>query len=79
MGDIIGGLIALFVLLLIIPLVFFIVLVALAAAGVGIALGILAALIGVALHLFFWALPALIVIGLLWLIFRPSGGREIAH
>ncbi len=78
MGDLIGGLIALFIWLLIIPIVLLAVLLAFAAAGVGIAIALAAAVIGIALHLFFWALPFLIVFGLIWLIFRPSS-RQIAR
>ena len=75
MGDLIGGLIALFIWLLIIPIILLAVLLSLAAAGVGIAIALVAAVIGIALHLFFWALPFLIVFGLIWLIFRPSSRR----
>jgi len=72
MGDLIGGLIALIVMLLVIPIIVVVVLLAL---GIGIA----AALIGIAIQLFFWALPFIVVFGLLWLIFRPSRTREVVR
>jgi len=79
MGDLIGGLIALIVGLLLIPIILLVVLLSLAAAGVGIAIGLAAAVIGIALHLFFWALPFILVLGLIWLVFRPSPRRQIAR
>ena len=73
MGDLLGGLIVLLVTLVLIPIIFFIVLVALALAGVGIVIGLIATVLGLAIHLVFWAAPLLIVFGLIWLVF---GGRR---
>ena len=75
MGELIGGLIALLVWVLIIPIVILAVVLSLAAAGVGIAL----AAVGIVLHLFFAALPFLLVVGLVWLIFRPSSRQVARH
>ncbi len=69
MGDLLGGLIVLVVALAMIPVILFVVLVGLLAAGVGIAIALIAAV----LHLVFWAMPLLIVFGLVWLVF---GGRR---
>jgi hypothetical protein len=79
MGDLLGALIALFIGILLIPIILLVVLLSLAAAGVGIAIGLAAAVIGIALHLFFWALPFILVFGLIWLVFRPSPKRQIAR
>ncbi|MCE9521851.1 MAG: hypothetical protein K8S25_05400 [Alphaproteobacteria bacterium] len=79
MGDLIAGLVALLVGLLLIPVVILVVLLSMAAIGVGIAFSLAAALIGIALHLFFWALPFILVFGLIWLVFRPSPRRQIAR
>jgi len=73
MGDLLGGLIALLVGLIMIPIIFFIVLVALAMAGVGIFVGLIAAVLGLAIHLVVWAAPFIVVFGLIWLVF---GGRR---
>lgn len=69
MGDLLGGLIVLLISVALIPVVLFVILIGLVAAGVGIA----AAIIGLVLHLVFWAMPLLIVFFLVWLIF---GGRR---
>lgn len=69
MGDLLGGLIVLLVALAMIPVILFVILVGLLAAGVGIAIALIAAV----LHLVFWAMPLLIVFGLVWLVF---GGRR---
>ena len=66
MGDLIGGLIVLLVALIVVPIV---VMAALVIAGIAIA----ATLIGIVIHLVFWAMPLLIIFGLIWLIF---GGRR---
>ncbi len=79
MGDLLGGLIALFVALLLIPVILLVVFIALAATVGGLMIGIAAAAIGIALHLFFWALPFMLVFGLIWLVFRPSPRRQIAR
>jgi hypothetical protein len=79
MGDFFGFLIALLVGLLILPIILLIVLFALVLAGVGTALGIALALLGILFHLFWAALPFLIIVGLLYLIFRPSRSREVAR
>jgi hypothetical protein len=73
MGDLIGGLIVLLVALVLIPVIFFIVLVALALAGVGMVIGLIAAVLSIAIHLVFWAAPLILVFGLIWLVF---GGRR---
>jgi hypothetical protein len=69
MGDLLGGLIVLLVALAMIPVILFVILVGLLAAGVGIAIALIAAV----LHIVFWAMPLLIVFGLIWLVF---GGRR---
>ena len=69
MGDLLGGLIVLLVALAMIPVILFVILVGLLAAGVGIAIALIAAV----LHIVFWAMPLLIVFGLVWLVF---GGRR---
>jgi len=79
MGDLISGLIVLLLWFLIIPIILLALLLALAAAGVGIAIGLAAAAVGIALHLIWWALPFLVVFGLIWLIFRPSGRQVARH
>ena len=79
MGDLIGGLIAFLVLLLIAPIVIGAVVISLGLAAVGVVLSIAFALLGIVLHLFFWAAPFLLVFGLIYLIFRPSPKRELAR
>jgi hypothetical protein len=79
MGDLLGGLIALFVMILLIPVILLVVVLAMAATVGGVMIGIAAAAIGIALHLFFWALPFILVFGLIWLVFRPSPNRRIAR
>jgi hypothetical protein len=73
MGDLLGGLIVLLVALILIPLIFFIVLVVLALAGVGIVVGLMAAVLGILIEALVWAAPLLIIFGLIWLVF---GGRR---
>ncbi|MBI1212783.1 MAG: hypothetical protein GC190_15070 [Alphaproteobacteria bacterium] len=73
MGDLLGGLIVLLVSLVLIPVIFLIVLLALALAGAGILVGLIAAVFGIAVHLVIWAAPLIVVFGLIWLIF---GGRR---
>jgi hypothetical protein len=73
MGDLLGGLIVLLVALVLIPVIFFIVLVALAFAGVGILIGLIATVLGLAIQAVVWAAPLIVVFGLIWLIF---GGRR---
>ena len=73
MGDLIGGLVVLLVALVLIPVIFFIVLVGLALAGVGIVIGLIAAVLSIAIHAVFWAAPLILVFGLIWLVF---GGRR---
>ena len=79
MDGLIGALIALLVWLLIIPIILLVVAFGLAIGVFGIALGIAAALIGVAIHIFISALPFLLVVGLIWLVFRPSSRREVVR
>jgi hypothetical protein len=79
MGDLIGGFIALLVGLLLLPLILLVVVLALALTVGGVMIGIAAAAVGIALHLFFWALPFILVFGLIWLVFRPSPRRQIAR
>jgi hypothetical protein len=69
MGDLLAGLIVALIFLAMIPVIVFIILIGLFAAGVGIAI----AIISMVLHLVFWAAPLLIVLGLIWLVF---GGRR---
>ena len=73
MGDLLGGLIVLLITLVLIPVIFFIVVVALAMAGVGLAIGLIATVLGLAIHAVIWAAPLIVVFGLIWLIF---GGRR---
>jgi hypothetical protein len=73
MGDLLGGLIVLLVTVVLIPVIFFVVLVALALAGVGIVVGLIATVLGLAIHAIVWAAPLIVVFGLIWLIF---GGRR---
>jgi len=47
--------------------------VALAMAGVGLAIGLIATVLGLAIHAVIWAAPLIVVFGLIWLIF---GGRR---
>ena len=80
MGDFLAGLIVLLVALVLIPIIFFIVLVALALAGVGIVVGLIATVLGVAIQAVVWAAPLFVVFGLLWLIFGGrSNRREVAR
>jgi hypothetical protein len=72
MGELLGGLIALFVWLLIIPIVIVAVLFGLAIAGLTIAFTLAMTIIGIMLKLLIAAAPFLLVLGLLYLIFRPS-------
>ncbi len=73
MGDLFGGLIVALIALAMIPVILFVILVGLLAAGVGIAL----AVVGLVLHLVFWAMPLLIVFGLIWLIFGGRGHQAV--
>ena len=73
MGDLLGGLIVLLVTLVLIPVIFFVVLIALAMAGVGLAIGLIFTVLGLAIHAVIWAAPFIVVFGLIWLIF---GGRR---
>jgi hypothetical protein len=76
MADFFGFLIA----LLMIPIILLVVLLSLAAAGVGIAIGLATAILGVGFSLAIWALPYVLVGGLIyWLFFRSSRGRGVAH
>ena len=80
MGDFLAGLIVLLVALVLIPIIFFIVLVALALAGVGIVIGLIATVLGIAIQAIVWAAPLIVVFGLIWLIFGGRGrGREVAR
>jgi hypothetical protein len=72
----IGGLIALLVWLLLIPIILLVLAFALAIGVFGIAV----ALLGIAFKLFISALPFLLIVGFIWLLFRPSTSRrEIAR
>ena len=73
MGDLLAGLIVALVALVLIPVIFFIALIGLALAGVGIVIGLIAAVLSLAIHAVFWAAPLLLVFGLIWLVF---GGRR---
>ena len=79
MGDLLGGLIALFVFLLIAPIVIIAVLVSLGFAAVGVLIGLAFSILGLAIHLLVWAAPFLLVFGLIYMVFRPSPKREIAR
>lgn len=79
MGDILGGLIVLLVALVLLPVIFFIVLVGLALAGVGIMIGLIATVLGVAIQAVVWAAPFILVFGLIWLIFGGGRSREVAR
>jgi asparagine N-glycosylation enzyme membrane subunit Stt3 len=80
MGDLFGALIGFLVLLMIAPIVIFAIVVGLGFAAVGVALSILFTVLGLAIHLLFWAAPFLLVLGLLYLVFRPSSSkRELAR
>lgn len=80
MGDLLGGLIVLLVALVLIPVIFFIVLVALALAGVGIMIGLIATVLGVAIQAVIWAAPLIVIFGLIWLVFGGrSSSREVAR
>ena len=78
MGDLLGGLIVLLVSLVLIPVIFFIVLVALAFAGVAVFVGLIATVLGLAIHAVFWAAPLILVFGLIWLIFGGGRRRDVA-
>ena len=73
MGDLLAGLIVALVALVLIPVIFFIALIGLALAGVGIVIGLIAAVLSLAIHAVFWAAPLLLVFGLIWLVF---GGQR---
>jgi hypothetical protein len=80
MGDFLGALIALLVILLIAPIVILAVLVALGFAAIGVAIGLAFTILGLAIQFLIWAAPFLLVFGLLYLIFRPSSSkRELAR
>ena len=80
MGDLLGALIALFVFLLIAPIVILAVLVGLGFAAIGVAIGLAFTILGLAIELLVWAAPFLLVFGLIYLIFRPSSPkRELAR
>ena len=80
MGDLIGGLIALLVMILVAPIVIGAVVVGLGLAAVGVVLSIAFAIIGIALNILVWASPFIVVFGLIYLIFRPSPQkRELAR
>lgn len=76
MGDVLGALIALFVFLLIAPIVILAVLVGLGFAAIGVALGLAFTILGLAIHILVWAAPFLLVFGLIYLIFRPSSSKR---
>ena len=79
MGDLLGALIALFVFLLIAPIVIIAVLVGLGFAAVGVLIGLAFSILGFAIHVLVWAAPFLLVFGLIYMVFRPSPKREIAR
>jgi hypothetical protein len=79
MGDFFAALIALLVGLLILPIILLIVLFALVLAGIGTALGLALALLGIFFHLLWAALPFLLIVGVLYLIFRPARSREVVR
>ncbi len=80
MGDLLGALIALAVFLLIAPIVILAVLVGLGFAAIGVAIGLAFTILGLAIHILVWAAPFLLVLGLIYLIFRPSSSkRELAR
>ncbi len=79
MGDVLGALIALFVFLLIAPIIILAVLVGLGFAAIGVALGLAFTILGLAIEILVWAAPFLLVFGLIYLIFRPSSKRELAR
>ncbi len=79
MGDLLGGLIALLVMALLLPVILLVILMGLMMAGVGLAVGLFFTVLGIAIHLFVWAAPFLLVFGLIYLIFRPSPKRELAR
>lgn len=80
MGDLLGALIALFVFLLIAPIVILAVLVGLGFAAIGVAIGLAFTILGLAIEILVWAAPFLLVFGLIYLIFRPSSSkRELAR
>lgn len=76
MGELLGGLIALFVWLLIIPIVIVAVLFGLAIAGLGIAFTLAITILSLMVKLLIAAAPFLLVLGLLYLIFRPSQSQR---
>jgi cbb3-type cytochrome oxidase subunit 3 len=59
-------------------LVLLAVLFALAATGVSLAIGLAFTLVGLVIHLAFALAPFILVLGLVWLVFRPSKRREVA-
>jgi hypothetical protein len=79
MGDLLGGLIVLLITLVLIPVIFFIVVVALALAGVGIMVGLVATVLGIAIHAIIWAAPLIVVFGLIWLIFGGGRRRDVVR
>lgn len=80
MGDLLGAIIALFVFLLIAPIVILAVLVAFGFAAIGVAIGLAFTILGLAIQFLVWAAPFLLVFGLIYLIFRPSSSkRELAR
>ena len=79
MGDLIGGLIALLVMALLLPVILLAILFGLMLAGIGLATSLFFTILGLAIQLFVWAAPFLLVFGLIYLIFRPSPKRELAR
>lgn len=79
MGDLLGALVAILLFLLIAPIVILVVLAALAVAGLGVAIGLVFTLLGIFIELVIAAAPLLLIVGLLYLIFRPSPKREVAN
>lgn len=79
MGELLGGLIALLMWLLIIPIIILALVFGLAAAGVGIAIALAATILSIAVSVIWSALPFLLIVGVLYLIFRPSSrSRDVA-
>jgi hypothetical protein len=79
MGDLFGALIAFLVLLLIAPIVIGAIVIGLGLAAVSVVLSIAFAVLGIVIHLLFWAAPFLLVLGLIYLVFRPSPKRDLAR
>jgi len=79
MGELLGGLIALLMWLLIIPIIILAVVFGLAAAGIGIFIALAATILSIAVSVIWSALPFLLIVGVLYLIFRPSSrSRDVA-